>query len=236
MAKTTELFTFDERSMRTIKRAVNKYLREADDLAQQKQKQFRPPVPRPRQREVYFQNLSGETVPPLAVMRVTGAGFHLGQRLITIGKPNTSFDCTYLVNGPHADVANGFYGWAHRIGDATRVLYNSGSGTPSVNEEWGPADDQWTLEKYRYGFTILGSNVGGESTLALYQRVQMYKGKTNASHAKSATGTVSIYDGNKVDTGDDMTLVDNVYADIGSGKFVTVAKLGGRWFIIAAEC
>lgn len=231
-----EIFTFDERSMRLIKRVVNREARRAENLSRGRHESDRAPHPRDRRTEVYFRNDSGEEVPPLALMRVTGADFHLGQRLITIGKPNTSFDCTYMVNGFANAVGSGKYGWGHRLSDATRVLYNSSSGTPNVNEEWGPKDGQWSLEKYRYGFTILGANVVGTSTLTLYNRVGAFIGKTNAAHAKGATGTVSIYDGNEVDTGDDLSGVDNLFANVGSGKWVDVERRGGRWFITAAEC
>jgi hypothetical protein len=65
-------------------------------------------------------------------------------------------------------------------------------------------------------------------------------GKTNASHAKGASGTINIYRGRTkgsetFTTGDTMSAY-NRFADIGSGKWVLCRFVQGGWEIVAAEC
>lgn len=63
-------------------------------------------------------------------------------------------------------------------------------------------------------------------------------GKTDASHAKSASGTISIWDGtqgSETDTGQNVTAY-NYFAAIGSGKWVAVVETVRGYIIIAAEC
>lgn len=59
--------------------------------------------------------------------------------------------------------------------------------------------------------------------------------KTDASHAKGATGTVSIYSDSSTDTGDNVQAV-NLYADLDSGKWAHARKIKGIWYLIAGEC
>lgn len=68
---------------------------------------------------------------------------------------------------------------------------------------------------------------------------QVYLGKTDASHAKGASGTVSIYAGatagSESDTGVNVTAW-NRFADVDSGKWVHVTWRGNGWDLSAAEC
>ncbi len=63
-------------------------------------------------------------------------------------------------------------------------------------------------------------------------------GKTDASHAKSASGTISIYsgvEGSESDTGVNVTAY-NKFAAVASGKWVLVVSIFGRLYLAAAEC
>jgi hypothetical protein len=63
-------------------------------------------------------------------------------------------------------------------------------------------------------------------------------GKTDASHAKGASGTVSVWagaEGSEVDTGVNVTAY-NRFGDIAITKWVMVLSLLGRLYIVAAEC
>ena len=63
-------------------------------------------------------------------------------------------------------------------------------------------------------------------------------GKTNSSHAKAASGTVSVWSGtpgSESDSGLDITAY-NKFADVASGKWVWCANNGDGWYLIAAEC
>jgi hypothetical protein len=63
-------------------------------------------------------------------------------------------------------------------------------------------------------------------------------GKTDASHAKGASGTISIWSGaigSEVDTGVNVTAY-NRFANVTSGKWVMVLSIQGRLYLVAAEC
>jgi hypothetical protein len=70
-----------------------------------------------------------------------------------------------------------------------------------------------------------------------------FRGKTDASHAKSATGTISIYWGTTVgseaDTTVNMTNVYNRYCDVATTKWVTCSYIAGAtanpWELTDAE-
>lgn len=59
--------------------------------------------------------------------------------------------------------------------------------------------------------------------------------KTDASHAKGATGTVSIYSSTSTDTTNNITAT-NIYADLETGKWAHARKVNGIWYLIAGEC
>ena len=62
--------------------------------------------------------------------------------------------------------------------------------------------------------------------------------KTDAAHAKSASGTCSIYTGtpgSETDTGENITAF-NKFADLASGKWAWAANNGHGWYLTAGEC
>lgn len=71
-------------------------------------------------------------------------------------------------------------------------------------------------------------------------RVTPILGKTDASHAKGATGTISIYSGttkgSETDTGENLTGVYNRFADLASGKWVLCFPVDAGWELWAGEC
>ena len=71
-------------------------------------------------------------------------------------------------------------------------------------------------------------------------RRRMYLGKTDASHAKGASGTISIWagttKGSETDTGENLTGVYNRFADIAITKWVHVEWINGGWELSAGEC
>jgi hypothetical protein len=216
-----ELFTFTEESMRRVAREVFASERTARSwIGVESGAAFgggavAPALPK----TMRFRNDAEEEIPAFAVMRVTGIETTGGRATATVAKPSSTFQRLYLVNGA-VKVASGKFGEGSWLSEANYVLYNASSGTPAYGESWGPKNGQWSLEEYRYGFTILGGNTGSD----------------DSSHAKGATGTISIYDGNEVDTTDNMTGVDNLFATVASGKWVDVEWRGGRWYLTSAEC
>lgn len=185
--------------------------------------------------QIPFRNDSNETIPAYAVMRVTGVVTTQSIPVITVAKPSSTFQRLYLVNGPLAVASSGelpaFGTWADQAGF---VLYDDAN-TPAYGESWGPSNGSWEIKKYRYGFTILGAPASGIVGVVQHP-VNGFIGKTDSSHAKSATGTVSIYDGNRVDTTDNMAGVYNLFANVATTKFVDVEWRGGTWYLTSAEC
>lgn len=68
---------------------------------------------------------------------------------------------------------------------------------------------------------------------------QILIGKTDAAHNKSASGTISIWDGTSssglADSGENITAY-NRFGNIQTGKFVAVFTFPWGYEIIAAEC
>jgi hypothetical protein len=185
---------------------------------------------------IRFRNDYAGALPAYGCLRVTGVATVDGVQVFTVDRPNTTFSRLYLVNGPE-DVADDAYGWGTWLWHADWVLYDDGN-TPAFGEEWGPQDGSFEIKKYRYGFTIWGGATGGSTDLvmATQREVTGFIGKTDASHAKSATGTISVYDGNRADTSINVSDVYNLFANVSTTKFVDVEWRGGTWYLTSAEC
>lgn len=187
---------------------------------------------------VPFRNDSSgsETVPAYGVMRVTGSVDIDGVEHVTVAKPNTDFKRKYLVNGPTA-VPYNETGKGTWLEEADWVLYDDAN-TPALGESWGPSDGSWKLKKWRYGFTIVGNPSGGATDIvrAWQEEINEFIGKTDSTHNKNSQGTISIYDGNLADTGDNMASVENKFANVGTTKWVQVRWNAGKWHLVAAEC
>lgn len=189
---------------------------------------------------VGFRNDSGETIPAYAVMRITGtATIGTDTTVYKVEKPNTTFSRWYLVNGPDTVSTSQLYGTGSFCNIADRVLYDSGDGTPSQGQVWGPYPSQWSLKRQMYGFRIEGGADTNETTISCVQHYVTtgVLGKTDASHAKSGTGTVSVWKGDhSADSGANISSVYNSFAAVGSGKWVKVDWNSETPGLYAAEC
>jgi len=190
---------------------------------------------------IRFHNDSGETIPPFAVMRITGTNIAgTAPWRIKCGKPNTTFYRYYAVNCA-AQCAVSDNSWCTMLWDPGYVLYDTGN-TPAIGETWGPQDGTWTLKKGRWGFNIIAGNAGSgatSKTLAVQHVVNHVLGKTNASHAKSASGTVNLYAGtlgSETQVTSMTVTAYNRFAAVGSGKWVHCSWVNGGWDLSAAEC
>lgn len=186
---------------------------------------------------VKFRNNSGETVPAYGCMRVTGVELDEGVLRFVVAKPDTSFNRLYLVNSG-SSVASGAPGWGTWLYHADKVLYESG--TPAFGESWGPKASQWSLAKWRYGFTIQGQNdTTALTTYAIQSEVNGFLCKSNEEFAADGdTGAVSVYDGNQADiTGTDVSGCINRTGIVWeSGKWGKATWLGGNWYVEPWEC
>ncbi len=69
-------------------------------------------------------------------------------------------------------------------------------------------------------------------------RMGIVLGKTDSSHNKGASGTVSVWGGaagSEADTTINITAY-NRFANVGSGKWVVCAYIRRDWYLISAEC
>lgn len=223
----------DRRYVReTLRRLVRQYTSKTSQLESRLQLlAASPPLGRVR-----FRNDNSGTVPKYGVLRITGMAQVKGKYILTIDQPNTTFLRLYLVNGA-TQVGTGKYGWGYFLTGETprKVLYDTG--TPAYGESWGPKASQWSLAKWRYGFTIMGGNdTTALTTHAVQHPVNSFIGKTNATHNEDDDEAVSVYDGNRVDTSMDVSGVYNLFANLSSGVWVHVQWNGGTWYLTAADC
>jgi hypothetical protein len=188
-----------------------------------------------------FRNDASTQVPAGGIVRLTGMTSRDDRPILTVGQPNT-YGSQYLhfVNGPLPVDANA-YGLCSQIG-VLAALYDTSDGTPAFGEKWGPRDATWKLKKNTGGFQIVG-NVDATNGLVLVVQSPMlsFVGKTDSSHAKSASGTISIYEGtlgSESDTSVNMTSVYNRFLDLDSGAWVRCAwnHTATQWELVAAEC
>lgn len=183
-------------------------------------------------------NNSGEDVPAFGIMRIVSATT-LGEAIVyEIGKPNSTFERFYLVNGP-TTLAQSAYGPGYYLDREGRALYDSADGTPAYGQWWGPYPSSWKLRRHMYGFRILGDANTTSTHVRCTQHIVMtgVLGKTDASHAKSATGTVSVWKGDhSADSGANISSVYNSFANVATTKWVKVDWNSETPGLYAAEC
>ena len=188
------------------------------------------------QRWLKVQNDNAGTAPAYAILRPTGVGLINGEMVVTVDQPNTTLARYYLVNSA-ATIASGATGPA-TLDFPTLAAFDSSSGTPAYGDGWGPKPSSWKLNKAYPGFTAMGYNLGTTATLALGHEIGRLLGKTDSTHNKSASGTVSIYIGtlgSETDSTMNVTAY-NAFANVGSGKWVWIEWQNNGWYLTAAEC
>jgi hypothetical protein len=186
-----------------------------------------------------FRNDSGETIPAFAVMEITGTVTVDSAVLFTVEKQGTELNRFMLVNGPDTVSTSQIYGTGSFVDLPDRVLYDSADGTPAAGQVWGPYPGSWALRRHMYGFRILGeADTNGTHVRCLQDPIFTgVLGKTDASHAKSATGTVSVWKGDhSADSGANISSVYNSFALVASGKWVHVGWTAETPALLAAEC
>lgn len=231
VAPTPEAWETLRRTVHSLKLATSNLRNRLTTFGVRQQRAvWMPPQP------VHFRNDSGEEVPAHGVMYVTGSVTVGPKEYVTIEKPDTSLQRLCLVNGKRP-VADGNYGRGTWLSEADWVLYDSG--TPAYGESWGPKQSQWSLTKWRYGFTIIG-NPDSEAlkVRALQMPVNSFLCKFNEEiTADGDTGPVSVYDGNQADTSIDVTgCVNRTGLDCDSATWGKAVWLGGNWFVEPYEC
>lgn len=248
------LITFDEQTTQRIKRDVLRGERA-------------PPTPRARAYEPLQLPLTTDNG-IIFVKNTTGAQRSKGEILAigsTVFSPETSFKQMIapmrhevVVNGVAIDLAatpdqmfrfcvllegipDNSDGQALAVGvlpvkvNVTSTVHRyarptTGDHTQLTSDWWGGAEIMQTVSDTgsQYLYCRLGT-----------MPLRIYRGKTDASHALDATGTVSVWSGigsGKSDSGANIENVYNPMAAVGSGKFVDVAWVDGGPELIAARC
>lgn len=191
---------------------------------------------------ILFRNDSGETIPAGGVMRVTGVTVVKQRPAVKVEKPNGygGREGRYLVNGM-VPVADGQYGEA-QDGPLYSVYFDtSDSATPTAGELWGPVDASWKARRYVPGFRIVGLPESGQKlVICRLAPMQSVLVKTDAAHAKSASGTCSVYHGNTPGSETDSThniTAWNRFAALATTKWARAVPVGDDDFdLVAGEC
>lgn len=192
---------------------------------------------------IRVKNGAGVVIPPFSLVLITSSTSSNNEQLHTVVKPNaasTDFPLDeYLVTGPFAIGAG-----SSNEGLATTLVqpnYLSTDAAAALGQVWGPKHGQFTAARYYYGYEILGGATtynGVNIALARWVGRNRVIGKTDSSHAKSASGTVSVYAGalgSESDTTMNITAY-NRFAAVATTKWVACVYTSGGWDIIAAEC
>ena len=203
-----------------------------------------------------FRNDSNETIPAYAVMREIGtyAPSPYVRRVRRMGKPNTTFQREYWVNGPtpvpaRNSVTGDGCGFCTRLSIAGPVLYDTAT-VPTFGQEWGPKIDEWKLFPNRPGFIVdePDDSLPSGVITARQEAVNYVLGKLDANTGTRTTetpgtGQLSIYfrDGNAAGT----VLADSTWnvqiTTISSktsfiGKYVGAIWYCGKWLLINEDC
>ena len=108
-----------------------------------------------RQRWLRYTNSSGSTIPAFGILKITGADT---DGVLTADDPTADKEWLHCVNYHH-DVLNGAEG-SCTFDYPTFALYDTGDGTPAVDELWSPDATDFKLHKVGSGtvgnFPILG--------------------------------------------------------------------------------
>ncbi len=132
-----------------------------------------------------FYNDSGETIPAYAVMQVDEWKDDANDRdYFRVIKPDGT-GATFILNGP-LEVADNSDGMGTRH-DGMPARY--ASGTPTVDQTWGPTSSSWDLASSGTGFNIIGGleTIGGVTIV----RVSLAGGGGSSLRWGEATSTIS---------------------------------------------
>lgn len=125
-----------------------------------------------------FRNDSGETIPPCAVMRITGVIEIEGQAVLTVDKPDADGGTHYVFNGAFA-VADGDFGSATHSFPCC-ALFNPAD-APAAGQQWGAQSGSWAIKKNISGYRVVGAAIEG--------RVEVVRGEPSALLWATATAT-----------------------------------------------
>lgn len=193
-----------------------------------------------------IKNTSGESCPAYGLLAITGMemrGTTFKRPVLTGTKPSTTFYREYAVNGPTVIPAGG-YGRCTRGPAALYIAYDSG--TPALDEGWGPKPGQWTLSKGYPSTTTVSGIVDSTNKVLLgtLGPINTLAGKADSNIAAISTdtptsGTVSVYyfgGTSYADTTQNVTAYNKSAAEVTASKHLTMVWVNGIWEIIFESC
>lgn len=188
-----------------------------------------------------FRNDSGETCPAFGIIRVIGIATIEGRIIVKGGKPNTTFQRLYFVNGP-SDVPDGGFG-SCTDDFPTLALYDTGA-TAAVGESWGAKPSEWKLFQHRPGFTVLSTTSDSPAgrVLVAQSPIGSLVATTTQSIASHSTGTAEIKSGAagaEADAGFSDITVSTYFLSSGSiptATRVMVHWINNQWYVGTEEC
>ncbi len=90
-----------------------------------------------------YRNDSGETIPPYALLRITGVETSNGQTIYVAAKPNSSTTHLVWAFNDGASIGDDAYGLL--TFDFPAVAKVDAGAAPVNNERWGPINGQWYI-------------------------------------------------------------------------------------------
>lgn len=187
-----------------------------------------------------FKNTASETLPAHGVMRVTGVTTVNGVYHLSAAKPNLTWYETYYVNGP-SDVLQNATGICYKLfgGSLTiPVLYDSGLGSPSAEQFWGPKNNQWSLAPDRYHFRILGS-AGTGLVFASQEFDGTVEGYCGDPLSAGGSQTMTIRDTANASNVASVTVYDKYLrtgVTIPASTWITAQRVGGIYRVLTWGC
>lgn len=173
-----------------------------------------------------FRNDSGETIPPFAVLRITGVVTIEGRAVLTVAKPNADGGTFYAVNGA-VSVVSGGYGSCTR--DAPCMAACDDSVTPSVGEEWGVMSASWELQRGYGGYRVIGVETGDNDRALVVRSDDIVRFELYATLSKGGSALAKpVYWNGSAYTAIANTIT--VYDFVGSLSGVVGNRGYGRWF------
>lgn len=191
-----------------------------------------------------FRNVSGETIPPYAVMSFRSnpvAG------ILQANKPNATGSALYLVNGVRPIAANKF-GEAYLWTTPRRVKI---IGTPDAGSLVGPIPGSWGIGRGGGGFRVLYPAPSADTTavvIATGEAVPKYFGRLDGNLAAASnpattpsSASFSVWRrtpaGIFEDSGDNITVINRMKnISIVSGAWAEAEMVDGEWRLYVADC